>query len=166
MTDYTLVAPPLTYSVVTGANGGASRADPLTYSLVLGPAALRRSFTANIGDLTLKLDQLKKQQSYFNADGTPTVLGQLHDQRQREAIEAAFNRLAETVVAIQAAYNAAAQASAAASEASSAAVEVRGDVSSVVDTVTAIEQGTYNFPAITVGGAGFVYDGYGELIIR
>lgn len=161
MTDYTLAAAAGVLALLGGSTDGNSRADAGFFALIGAEVTFARGFNVDLGSLTLKLDPLKKQQKYWNEDGTPTVLGQLHDQRQREAIEKAFNRLVASVAAIQAAYDAAAQASAAASEAKSAAVEVREEVAGVVETVTAIEAGTFNFPAITIGGEKFVNAGDG-----
>lgn len=162
MTDYTLTAAAGVLALLGGGTDGASRADAGAFAVSGGEVRLTRAFVADVGDLTVKLDRLARQTAYFNKDGTPTAQFQLLWQRHCEAIELGFKKQADAILAIQAAYNAAAQASAAASAASNAAAEVRQEVSGIVETVTAIEDGTFNFPAITVGGEKFVNAGGAE----
>lgn len=135
-------------------------------SITLGgqEATLRRIYAVEAEDLVLKLDRLNSTVSIVDAKGRPTPQFQRYWQRHCEAIETAFGNLLNFVFSIQAAYDAAAQASAAASSANNAVAAVEVAVADVDATLTAIEDGTYNFDEITVGGTKFVNDGSGSLV--
>lgn len=127
-------------------------------------ATLRRIFAVEAEDLTLKLDRLNSTVSIVDAKGRPTAQFQRYWQRHCEAIETAFGNLLNFVFSIQAAYDAAAQANMAASNANNAVTQVQEVVEDVETTITAIENGDYNFDEITVGGTKFVNDGFGNLV--
>jgi len=81
-----------------------------SFGLTGGSATLRRAYSVDLGDLTLRLDRLSSVLPVVGPQGQPTAQFQRFWQKHCEAIESAYDALASAVTAIQVAYDAAAQA--------------------------------------------------------
>lgn len=147
-----LVADPLSYTLDYVASGAALYPDPLSLSLAFPSVTVRRSFTASLGDLTLRLDRLTPIEE-------PDSRRRWLHQRHCESIEGAFNHLVSVVEQIQAAYNAAAQAQTAATEAAASAVTAAATAESAEERVDQLLSGALAIEQLNVGGQRFVNDG-------
>lgn len=160
MPSGTLTADSGAYTLSGGFIGRAITAEAASF-LISGAVELARSLAVDIGSLTLSLPRLEIATSYFNERGQPTPQMQIFWLRFKTAIEEAFNNLANSVAAIQAAYDAAAQASQAAVNANAAAVAAQQTTETLTADVDDIKAGIYNFPQITVRDVEYIPTGPG-----
>lgn len=155
MTDYTLAGDHCGFALTGIGTPARLFGGSGSFSLSGQTAELVRNLTITGTTLVLALTRLRIMDKIGRPDGTPTPEFHRKMQRRDEAIEAAFAGLASQVSALQATYAATAQANAAASAANNAVAQVAALTETVQSTVTAIEDGTYNFDKITVGGTEF-----------